>query len=231
MAIETCRDDEQDPSAMTTMSSVRGRRGGRSLLVCRMELVDRRVPLCRHHRRTHRPPPVAPLPVAAAEVHLGAVVVDGYSQVAAVAAVVDGVLPDAPHPAHWTVVAVDPALRERYQAIRRAIDNSASSPFRAGSLQRDDVRLTLRRRAPHLRDHDLPLPLPLTLDSVLALDLAALRSPIRSGGSSATLADVRKAFDCGDLVDADGPLTHWAPMFYDILIVRDPDLVHVEGAG
>ena len=125
----------------------------------------------------------------------------------------DAVLSDEAHPSHWARAAVVPARCAGYDAVRRAIDISASLPFRAASLQYDTIIMTLQRRAPQLENQDLPLPLPLTLDSVRSFDSMVPVGEMRARQSSATLSDVRKALDCGALVDADGPLTHSSPMF------------------
>ena len=125
----------------------------------------------------------------------------------------DAVLSDEAHPSHWARAAAVPARCAGYDAVRRAIDISASLPFRAASLQYDTIIMTLQRRAPLLENQDLPLPLPLTLDSVRSLDSMAPVGAMRAWQSSATLSNVRKALDCGALVDTDGPLTHSSPMF------------------
>lgn len=198
---------------MMMWQSLFARRGAHSYLVRSRPKVSFHTRLQRPHLPQRLSPPAAPLPVAVAEVHLGAVAVDGPSLIAGVAAVAGRVAASDDHPSHWVRAALSPDLSARYEPIRRTIDMAASSPFRAASLRQDMVLLTLQRRAPDL-EHDLPLPLPLTLDSVLALDSSALGGSVSvTQRASATSKDVTKAIECGALIDANGPVTHLSPMF------------------
>lgn len=163
--------------------------------------------------RSARPPPSALLSAAKAGVHMVAVCGDGAALVAAGSGVVEALAEsESGQPPHWLGVNLVLQQSAQYLAIRRDIERSSSSPFVAGSLSHDTIIMTLKRRAPGL-DHSLPLPLPLTLDSVLALGSDSLGGSSSRSVSSTNSSDVQKAIDCGALVDAEGPIHHWSPMF------------------
>lgn len=213
MAIGGRHGDPEEQTMMVSIPSHCGRGSGRSHRAWCLGMVALSGQRQHSILRLRLPPPVAPLPAAVAGAQSPAVAVDGPLLIAAVAREVPVVVASDGHPSHWLAAPTDRDVHARYTEVRDAISAAASLPFRAGSLTCDRILRTLRRRAPHL-DHDLPLPLPLTLSSVLALDSGALEdSLVRCRGGSAILQDIMKAMDCGALIDAGGPLTHVSPMF------------------
>lgn len=122
-------------------------------------------------------------------------------------------------PSHWRQHSVSATDRATYEAIHVKLACCASTSFVAGSMCGERIIRVLRRRAPHMT-HQLPLPVPLTLQSIVSSanpsSLEMLLKPDVEYIDRAVFpddGDLRKALACGALVDADGPISHWSPMF------------------